>query len=284
MKEDDRLLVLENSLKDFTTVFYVEELIARERTPFQLVELYRLKGFGISLFLDGVLQSTELDEYIYHEAIVHPALFAHPSPKKVFIGGGGECATLREVLRHSEVEYVKMKEIDERLFELIKEKASNFSSECYNDKRVDLKFEDVRSIVEENIKYDVIIFDLCDPDDENTEKGYYSQSFIKSLKKKIGTNGILSLQAGSLYFHNQKYLRKIYKNLKQVFDNVIMFEIFPPSFQAPWVICIASDSEELLKPKRTDIPNLKFYSTDFHPHLLSNLSTVQYGLVYGEAE
>lgn len=284
MIEDDRLLFVENSLRDFFTVFFVEEIILKERTPFQLVELYRLKNFGNSLFLDGVLQSTELDEYIYHEALVHPAIFAHPSPKKVFIGGGGEGCTLREVLKHQEVEYVKMKEIDERLFELIKEHIPNFSDGCYNDKRLDLKFDDVKSIIDENAKYDVIIFDLCDPNEENTEKGYYSFNFFKNLKKKMNPNGILSLQAGSLYFNNLKFLRKIYKNLKELFDNVMMFEIFPPSFQTPWIISISSDYGELLKTKRTDIPGLRFYSTDFHPHLLSNLSTLQYAVVYGDSE
>ncbi len=284
MIEDDRLLFVENSLKDFITIFFVEEIIVKERTPFQKIEIYKLKNFGYSLFLNGVLQSTELDEYIYHEALVHPAIFSHPSPKKVFIGGGGECCTLREVLKHQEVEYVKMKEIDERLFELIKENIPHFSNQCYNDKRVDLKFDDAKSIVDEKEKYDVIIFDLCDPDEENTEKGYYSFNFLKNLKKKMNNNAILSLQAGSLYFHNVKYLKKIYRSLRELFNNVIMFEIFPPSFQAPWVICLASDYGELLKTKRTDIPDLKFYSTDFHPHLLSNLSPVQYGMVYGDSE
>lgn len=284
MKEDDRLLFVENSLKDFVTIFFVEEIILKERTPFQFVELYKLKYFGNSLFLDGVLQSTELDEYIYHEAIVHPALFSHPSPKKVFIGGGGECCTLREVLKHQEIEFIRMKEIDERLFELIKKHVPQFSNGCYNDKRVYIKFDDAKTILDENIKYDVIIFDLCDPDDENTEKGYYSFTFLKNLKKKMNHNGILSLQAGSLYFNNLKFLRKIYKSLKELFENVIMFEIFLPSFQSPWVICLASDYGELLKTKRTDILGLKFYSTDFHSHLLTNLSTIQYAMVYGDSK
>ncbi len=100
----------------------------------------------------------------------------------------------------------------------------------------------------------------------------------------MNNNAILSMQAGSLYFNNLKFLKIIHRNLTEIFDNVIMFEIFPPSFQAPWIICLASDYGDLTKTKRTDISGLKFYSTDFHPHLLSNLSPNQYEVVYRDSK
>ena len=87
-----------------TLVRRMERVIASGKTPFQDYFLFESKGFGKVLILDKDVQSTERDEYIYHETLVHPAMLTHPEPKRVLIVGGGEGATLREVLKHPTVE------------------------------------------------------------------------------------------------------------------------------------------------------------------------------------
>lgn len=90
-----------------------DDTIFKGESDFQTVEIVRTEPFGVCLLLDGKMQSTEADEWIYHECLVHPAMLLHPNPKKVFICGGGEGATAREVLRHKSVEQVIMVDIDE---------------------------------------------------------------------------------------------------------------------------------------------------------------------------
>ena len=76
--------------------------------------------YGKQLFLDCMPQSSEADEFIYHEALVHPAMLAHPNPKRILIAGGGEGGTAREVLRHRTVEQLVMVDLDPKLVELSK--------------------------------------------------------------------------------------------------------------------------------------------------------------------
>ena len=82
------------------------------QSKFQSIQVFNSKPYGQVLVTDGLLQSTEVDEHVYHESLVQPALCLHPSPKKVYIGGGGEGATLREVLKHACVERCDMVDID----------------------------------------------------------------------------------------------------------------------------------------------------------------------------
>jgi len=270
MKEDDRLFVVENSLEEVYTTYFVEEILVRERTPYQMVEIFRLKGFGKSLFLDGVIQSSEYDEYIYHESLVHPAMFVHPSPEDIFIGGGAEGATLREVLKHPEIKHVKMVELDERECELCKQYLPEFSSGAFNDTRVELKFDDARIILDEDNRYDIIIMDLLDPADDNPSEGLYTPQFFKKIKKKLKKGGVFVTQAGSVYLSQGRHFKEVLKSIMDVFSNVVGYTVNVPSFQVPWGIIMASETQDLYTVKKTDIEGLRYYSIDFHPHLLGS--------------
>ena len=94
--------------RDLIQLHSIEEVLYTGRTKFQSAEIIRTGSFGRCLVLDGKIQSSEADEFIYHEALVQPAMITHPSPETVFIAGGGEGATLREVLSHNTVKRAVM--------------------------------------------------------------------------------------------------------------------------------------------------------------------------------
>lgn len=96
--------------------FALNSILHTGVTQYQDIALLDTKPFGKALVIDGKLQSAEIDEFIYHESLVHPALLHHPNPKSIFIMGGGEGSTAREILRHQTVEKVVMCDIDEVLF------------------------------------------------------------------------------------------------------------------------------------------------------------------------
>src|SRR3989338_9191628 len=98
----------------------IDNIVFYKQTQFQQIEILDTKSYGRCLVLDGKMQSSEVDEYIYHEALVHPAMLTHPHPEKVFIVGGGEGATLREILRHKSVKQVLMVDIDQEVVESCK--------------------------------------------------------------------------------------------------------------------------------------------------------------------
>lgn len=170
------------------------------------------------LFLGGVLQSTLYGEAAYHESIVHPPLITHNNPKRVAIVGGGEGATLREVLKHRSVETATMIEIDEGVVELSREYLKEWADcsdiegsdadWCLENSRVEARFEDALAyfkakfgqISEENVddRFDVLIMDALDPNDtpEIAEDLYRSDNFIGSLYNSLTDDGILTVQLG----------------------------------------------------------------------------------------
>ena len=96
----------------------IKKILYSGRTDFQSVDIVDSVGFGICLVLDGKIQSSECDEFIYHEALVHPAMLSHPNPETVFIAGGGEGATLREALCYKSVKKVVMVDIDKQVVDV----------------------------------------------------------------------------------------------------------------------------------------------------------------------
>ena len=155
---------IESVYPDLSVLLKTRQVIFAGKTKYQQVEVLDSEVYGRSLVLDGKTQSTELDEHIYHEALVHPAMISHPDPKTVFIGGGGEGATLREVLRHESVEKVVMLDLDDQVVDICKQYLPNHHQGSFNDSRVDLVHDDAREYLQntENV-FDVMIMDLVDP-------------------------------------------------------------------------------------------------------------------------
>ena len=124
-----------HSIKD---VCYVGE------TRFQSIEIVTTDSFGKCLVLDGKIQSSEADEFIYHEALVHPAMIGYPHPQTVFIAGGGEGATLREVLAHSTVKRVVMVDVDKEAVDICRSSLSSWHQGSFEDSRLELLHIDAR--------------------------------------------------------------------------------------------------------------------------------------------
>ncbi|MCG8379325.1 MAG: polyamine aminopropyltransferase, partial [Proteobacteria bacterium] len=142
----------------------IEEKLHEEQSPYQKIEIYKTRTFGNLMTLDGITMLTTRDNFIYHEMMSHPALFNHPNPKDVAVVGGGDCGTLKEVLKHDSVKQVTQIELDERVTR-ISEKYFPELCESNNDPRAILLFEDaidwMKNTKAESL--DVIILDTTDP-------------------------------------------------------------------------------------------------------------------------
>ena len=150
--------------ENFTQLHGIKEVLYTGRTQFQAVEIIRSGSLGKCLVLDGKIQSTEVDEFIYHEALVQPAMVTHPRPETAFIAGGGEGATLREVLSHKTVKRAVMIDIDAEVVDLCKKYLPEHSRGAFEDKRTELYHLDARDYpARSEDKFDIIITDLPDP-------------------------------------------------------------------------------------------------------------------------
>ena len=214
------------------------------KTAYQKVEVLDSCVFGRSLVLDGKTQSTELDEFIYHESLVHPAMLWHPDPKSVFIGGGGEGGTLREALAHRSVNRATMIDLDGEVVELCRAHLPNHHQGSFDDPRLTLLHEDARTYLQsEGDGFDVMIMDLVDPLEEGTAYLLYTEEFYRIAKARLNPGGVLVTQSGPAGLPNhQECFTTICHTLSQVFAHTAAAQVHVPAFQTLWGFTIASDA------------------------------------------
>ena len=221
----------------------LSEIVFQTITKYQKAEIIDSTAFGRCLILDGKTQSSEADEYIYHESLVHPAALLHSNPESVFIGGGGEGATLREILKHNTVKRVVMVDIDEEIITICKKYLLNHHQGAFSDPRLELYIQDARSFLESTSEdFDLVILDFADPLENGPASMLYTKNFYKTIKTRLKPGGILVTQAGPTGNYNySECFTSIINTLKLPFKTVSPSSFFIPSFGTPWGVVLASD-------------------------------------------
>eukprot|EP00571_Detonula_confervacea_P017602 CAMPEP_0172312096 /NCGR_PEP_ID=MMETSP1058-20130122/16640_1 /TAXON_ID=83371 /ORGANISM="Detonula confervacea, Strain CCMP 353" /LENGTH=377 /DNA_ID=CAMNT_0013025453 /DNA_START=158 /DNA_END=1291 /DNA_ORIENTATION=- len=231
----------------------------------QVIDSY----FGMTLVTDGKTQSAEHDEFVYHESLVHPPLFwsailsgaesgkaTGGAPKSVFIGGGGELATAREVLKHNTIERLVMVDIDPEVVEVCKKHLPEWGGEAVaNHPKMELIIGDAHKyLMETNEKFDVIIMDISDPIEAGPGIALYTQEFYQRAAQVLTPNGVFVTQAGSADFvpHPHAFPMEgsedntesscyspIMNTLATVFDHAIPYSVSIASFGEDWGFVMA---------------------------------------------
>ena len=234
---------IEEVSPELSVMLKVRQVYHSGQTDYQKVEVLESELFGRSLILDGKTQSTERDEHIYHETLVHPAMFCNPEPKQVFIGGGGEGGTLREVLGHKSVERATMIDLDPEVVALCREHLPNHHKGSFDDPRTNLIYEDARGYLQNTSDhYDVIILDLVDPLEGGTAALLYTQEFYAIAKARLNQGGVLVTQSGPAGLLNYtECFTTIFNTLGTLFSHTTAAQVHIPAFQTLWGFTIASD-------------------------------------------
>ncbi|XP_073005432.1 thermospermine synthase ACAULIS5-like [Typha latifolia] len=235
--------------------FALNSILHTGTSQYQDIALLDTKPFGKALIIDGKLQSAEIDEFIYHESLVHPALLHHPNPKTVFIMGGGEGSTAREILRNRSVERVVMCDIDKEVVDFCKSHLVA-NKEAFFDSRLHLVINDARAELEKSKEqFDVIIGDLADPIEGGPCYQLYTKSFYEStVKPRLTGDGIFVTQAGPAgIFSHTEVFSCIYNTLRHVFRYVVPYSAHIPSYADTWGWVMASDSPFTLDAEEFDV-------------------------------
>ncbi|MDN5875043.1 MAG: polyamine aminopropyltransferase, partial [Sinobacteraceae bacterium] len=176
------------------------EHVHGEQTPFQRIDIYQTESFGYLMVIDGCTMVSTRDNFLYHEMMVHPALNSHAAPRKVAIVGGGDCGTLREVLKHPEVEHATQIEIDERVTRLSEQYFPELV-QANNDPRAELFFGDgiawMKAVPAASL--DVIIIDSTDP--VGPAEGLFGRQFYSDCLRALRPGGLLVQQSESPLLH-----------------------------------------------------------------------------------
>jgi len=250
------------------------------RTGFQKAELVETAEFGRALVLDGTLQSAEADEWIYHESLVHPALCACPAEGQVAILGGGEGATLREVLRHRWVRRAVMVDIDGEVVEFCKKHLGSFHAGAFDDPRAEIVIGDARAWLERQPagSLSAIIFDLSEPSEEGPSRMLFTREFFGFASRALVAGGALGMHAGPAMTTAEgvgALFPRLMATLKSVFGKVRPLVAHVHSFSDLWTFAVArAGSEPLPAADRIDAllaeridGELAHYDAECHRHM-----------------
>ena len=205
----------EETLYDaYTQVFSVEDVYYEHKTEHQHIIIFHNSKFGRVMALDGIIQTTERDEFIYHEMLTHVPIFSHGAVENVLIIGGGDGGMLREVTRHDAVTGVTMVEIDRSVIEMCREYLPKHSNGAFDDPRLDLVISDGAEYVRKtDVKFDVIIVDSTDP--IGPGESLFTKGFYNDCKRCLKDGGVVVTQNGVAFFqiHEVKNTAKCFGDL-----------------------------------------------------------------------
>jgi spermidine synthase len=228
----------------------IDEIVVKRRTAAgQELLIAETSAYGRTLFLDGLVQSAEADEPLYHEPLVHPALVLHGGPRRVLVGGTGEGASLREILRHATVEKIVSVDLDPEVVALCKEHLPSWSAGSLDDPRVELRTEDIQATLAaaqggSTTRSSII----TDPVEEGPSLHLWSAPFFEQVRRVMAADGILVVQSGEADPVDLSALRTVRSTLASVFPHVRVLLAMVPSFHCLWGFALAAEAPIVLEP------------------------------------
>jgi spermidine synthase len=242
----------------------VKGKVHEEQTPFQKIAIWETETFGNLMTIDGCVMLTTRDNFLYHEMMSHPALFTHRAPRRVVIIGGGDCGTLREVLKHPDVEEAWQVDIDERVTRLSEQYFPELC-ESNDDPRANFFFGDgiqwMRDVEPESI--DLIIVDSTDP--VGPAEGLFAADFYRDCMLALREGGIIVQQSESPLLHANTIIRRAREDmLKAGFDHVLTLPFPQPVYPTGWWSCTMAGKDKPLQYFREEDADERPFVTRYY--------------------
>lgn len=256
----------------WTQGFKMDKLYFEGETSFQDVIVFENEQFGKVLALDGIVQLTEKDEFVYHEMITHPALLMHPNPKNVLVIGGGDGGTIREVLKHPALESVTMVELDPKVVEISKKYLPEVSRGAFDNPKLTLIHEDGFEYLAKHLdEFDLIIVDSCDP--VGAAEILFSSEFFALCKGALKEGGYLVTQNGTTFNQLQDEVPVCHQRRLEHFDWATYYLAPVPCYAGGFMAFgITGKTEGIKQPSQEELAKrieemdsgLKYYNAEIH--------------------
>lgn len=247
----------------------ISEQLDSVQSEFQRIDIYQTETFGKLMVIDGCTMVSTRENFVYHEMMSHVALFTHAAPKRVAIIGGGDCGTLREVLKHDSVTQVWQIDIDEQVTRMA-EKHFPELCESNDDPRAHILFDDgiqwIKDCEPESL--DVIIIDSTDP--VGPAEGLFAVDFYRDCFRALAPEGIVVQQSESPLYHSKTIIRNIHKDMASVGASTSHTIAFPQViYPSGWWSCtLASKGGDATSFRIEDSANKAFrteyYNAEMH--------------------
>ncbi len=259
----------------------IKKTLFKGESDYQKIEILESHDFGRMLVLDGIVNVSEKDEFIYHEMMVHVPLFTHPNPKTVLVIGGGDGGVVRELSKHSQIKRIDLVEIDSMVVEKCKRFLPGVSV-GFKEPRLNLYYDNGSNFLinKENI-YDIIIVDSPDPIGAGIS--LFQKNFYNHCLRALKEDGLLTAQSETPTFQKEfKIMKSMHKKLNSIFPIVKIFTACVPSY-SPGIWCFSFCSKKYdplldFQSKRYEKLKLEnhYYNADIHraslalPNFISN--------------
>ncbi len=226
--------------------FRIDKLYFEHKTEHQHLMIFHNAFLGRVMTLDGIVQTTEKDEFIYHEMLAHVPIFAHGNAKQVLIVGGGDGGMIREVLKHASVEQATMVEIDNDVIEMAKQYLPKHSAGAFDDERANIVIADGMDFVREtDQRFDVIISDSTDP--MGPGEVLFTDNFYSACKKILNPGGIMVTQNGVPFFQIDELISTQQRMGAQFSDQTFYSAAVPTYYGGVMTFAWGCDDEAIRK-------------------------------------
>lgn len=256
-----------------TTGFYIQadRQIGKWQTPYQTLEIYNTPHYGKIFRLDGFNMTSEREEFIYHENLIHPALITQHEPKKVLIIGGGDGGSSEEALKHPSVEQVTMVEIDEAVITVAKEHFQAVHNNVFDHPKLRVIIDDgIKFLRKTTEQFDLVALDLNDP--VGPAEALYSAEFFQMCKQVLTPGGAMVLHMGPPTERPER-VSELALRLREIFSIVRPYTAYMPLYGSQWALAVCSDAldpklfnadEIERRIKDRQLQQLRFYNGETH--------------------
>jgi len=248
--------------------FRIRQKLCEEQTPYQRIEIFETEKFGNLMTIDGYVMLTSWDNFLYHEMMTHPVLFTHPAPHRVLIIGGGDCGTLREVLKHSDITLAQQVDIDERVTRLSEQYFPELC-ESNSDPRAELHFADGIKWVKDAAtdSYDVIIVDSTDP--IGPGEVLFTREFYQNCRRILAEDGLLVQQSESPLYHLE-LLTRMHKDMRSAgFARTQTLNFPQPVYPSGWWSATMAGNADLNEFRQRDVETRPFETLYYNQRIHS---------------
>lgn len=233
--------------------------LVTEKTEFQDLAIIDTEQFGRMLVLDGMVQTTIADEFVYHEMITHVPLNTHPNPKKVLVIGGGDGGTIREAIKHPKVEKAVLVEIDRRVVDLSKEYLPEISCGLDNPKVEVIIDDGIKHVAENPDTYDIILVDSTEPVGPAVQ--LFSADFYRSIFRALKEDGLFVAQTESPFF-NDDLISQVYRSIGGIFPVTKLYLASVPTYPSGlWSFTMGSKKYD---PEQVSTDQVQQYPTRYY--------------------